>query len=87
MDKFGFANAIKLADFRVSKDGSHSYTLRKNWDSDEEVCNELGLEAEELIKLKHVTGFSKLFDDIEYRKAWKTRKQLRAEKKAKEKSN
>ena len=38
--------------------------------SDSEICNELGMEAEELIKLKHITGFSKLFEDVEYRRAW-----------------
>ena len=44
---------------------------------DAEICAELGLEADELIRLKHVTGFSKLFDDVEYRRAWETNDQIR----------
>ncbi len=51
---------------------------------DKDICSELGMEAEELVKLKHVTGFSKLFENVEYRNAWKTRKQLVVEKKYKE---
>lgn len=50
--------------------------LEEGW-SDAEVCNELGLEPEELIRLKHITGFSKLFADVEYRKAWVTNRQIR----------
>lgn len=45
--------------------------------SDEAICHELGMEADELIRLKHVTGFSKLFEDVEYRQAWETRKQVK----------
>jgi ParB-like chromosome segregation protein Spo0J len=50
--------------------------LDNGW-ADAAVCNELGMEAEELIRLKHITGFSKLFADIEYRKAWVARTQIR----------
>jgi len=52
--------------------------------SDNDVCNELGLDAEELLKLKHITGFSKLFEDAEYRKAWETEKQILIRKKYQE---
>jgi len=45
--------------------------------TDEGICAELGMEADELIRLKHVTGFSKLFEDVEYRQAWETRKQVK----------
>lgn len=45
--------------------------------SDADVCNELGMEPEELLKLKHLTGFSKLFKDTEYKKAWETKNQIR----------
>lgn len=45
--------------------------LMGGWD-DAEVCNEIGLEAEELVRLKHVEGFSKLFENVEFRKAWTT---------------
>lgn len=49
--------------------------LDNGW-KDEDICNELGMETEELIRLKHVTGFSKLFQDVEYKKSWETKNQL-----------
>jgi len=53
--------------------------LENGW-SDAEVCNNLGMEAEELLKLKHITGFSKLFQDTEYRRAWESKNQIRLRK-------
>ena len=50
--------------------------LENGWD-DAAVCNEMGLEAEELVRLKHITGFSKLFENAEYRKAWEMAKQMK----------
>jgi ParB-like chromosome segregation protein Spo0J len=50
--------------------------LDNGW-NDADICNELGMEAEELIRLKYVTGFAKLFEDVEYSKAWETRKQIK----------
>jgi ParB-like chromosome segregation protein Spo0J len=50
--------------------------LENGWE-DAEICNELGMQPEELLRLKHVTGFSKLFEDAEYRKAWMTERQVR----------
>lgn len=50
--------------------------LDNGW-NDEAICAELGMEADELVRLKHVTGFSKLFESVEYRKAWETRRQIR----------
>ena len=49
--------------------------------TDERICAELGLEADELLRLKHVTGFARLFKDATYSKAWETRRmiQLRTE--------
>lgn len=44
--------------------------------SDEQVCTELGMGADELVRLKYVTGFAKLFENAEYRRAWESRKQL-----------
>jgi len=35
------------------------------------------MEPEELLRLKHITGFSKLFADREYNKSWVTRSQVR----------
>jgi ParB-like chromosome segregation protein Spo0J len=52
--------------------------------TDAEICNKLGMEAEELLRLKHVTGFAKLFQDIEYGKAWKHRNQIALEKRYRE---
>ena len=47
---------------------------------DTTICHNLGLEPEELIRLKHVTGFSKLFENTEYSKSWETRRQLEVRK-------
>lgn len=49
--------------------------LDKGW-PDEKICNELGMEPEELLKLKHITGFSKLFKDTEYSRSWVTKHQI-----------
>jgi len=49
--------------------------LDNGW-KDSDICNELGLEPEELLRLKHITGFSKLFKDKEYSRAWESRKQI-----------
>jgi len=69
--------------------GMHSVTgmssmvfnmLENGWE-DVEICNELGMSVEELIKLKHITGFSKLFEDKEYSKSWQTKNQILLKKK------
>ena len=52
------------------------FSMLDNGMSDAAVCNELGMEAEELVRLKHITGFSKLFEDVAYNKAWVTRNQI-----------
>jgi AraC-like DNA-binding protein len=44
--------------------------------TDERICAELGMSVDELLRLKHMTGFSKLFENVEYRRAWETRRQL-----------
>lgn len=49
--------------------------LDNGW-SDEAICKELGVEADELVRLKHVTGFSKLFENVEYKKSWETKRQI-----------
>lgn len=59
--------------------------LEHGWD-DAEICNKLGMEAEEIAKLKHITGFSKLFENVEYNKAWKTKRQLLLEKEYRQKN-
>jgi len=69
--------------------GMHSVTgmssmvfnmLENGWE-DVDICNELGMSVEELVKLKHITGFSKLFKDKEYSKSWQTKNQLLLKKK------
>jgi ParB-like chromosome segregation protein Spo0J len=35
-------------------------------ESDADICNKLGLEAEELARLKHITGYSKLYADAQH---------------------
>lgn len=53
--------------------------LENGW-QDAEICNHLGMDAEELLKLKHITGFSKLFANAEYKKSWETKSQIRMRK-------
>ena len=62
--------------------GSLVFSMLDNGMSESEICNELGMEPEEILKLKHITGFSKLFEDIEYKQAWVTNKQLKLKKEA-----
>lgn len=57
--------------------------LENGW-KDEEICNHLGMEPEEILKLKHLTGFSKLFADAEYRKSWQTKRQIKLAKEYKD---
>ena len=54
--------------------------LDNGWE-DADICNELGMEPDELLRLKHITGFSKLFEDVEYNKAWTTKHQILLKKK------
>jgi len=49
--------------------------LEGGWE-DAAICNELGMEPEELLRLKHITGFSKLFENVEYRKSWMSSRQI-----------
>lgn len=49
--------------------------LKNGW-SDRRVCDELGLEKEELIRLKHVTGYAKFFAAGEYSRAMETTTQI-----------
>ena len=60
------------------------FSMLENGWKDVDICNELGMEAEELLRLKHITGFSKLFSDIEYKQSWVTKQQILLEKKIKE---
>ena len=81
----GEINDIKAATVRHNRArGKHStdgmgslvfQMLDDGWD-EAAICNELGMEAEEIVRLKHITGFSKLFEDASYRKAWMSKKQI-----------
>jgi ParB-like chromosome segregation protein Spo0J len=52
------------------------FQMLDNGMADDTICNELGMEPEELLRLKHITGFSKLFEDHEYRQSWVTKNQI-----------
>lgn len=60
------------------------FELLDNGWSDEDICNQLGLEPEELLKLKYITGFAKLFENTEYKTAWESKRQIMEKKKWKE---
>lgn len=44
--------------------------------TEEEIAVELGTSADEINRLRHITGFSKLYADGAYSKSWKLRAQL-----------
>ena len=69
---------LEITNFINSLDGMASmvFSMLENGLEDQSICNELGMEAEELIRLKHITGFSKLFENLEFRKAWMTKRQI-----------
>lgn len=52
------------------------FEMLRNGATDPEICDHLGLEAEELLRLKHITGFAKLFAKAEYGYAWETERQI-----------
>ena len=56
------------------------FGMLDNGVSDEEICKALGLEGEELVRLKHVTGFSKLFENVDYKLAWETKRMIQLRK-------
>lgn len=45
------------------------YNMIKNGESDAVICKKLGMEPLELVKLKHITGFAKMFKNYKYSKA------------------
>lgn len=70
---------------RHSVDGMTNMTYRmkdEGW-SDEEICNQLGMEPEELTRLLHINGFAKQFEGIEFKKRWETKRQIRVRQEAK----
>lgn len=62
---------------RISGMANVVFSMLDKGVKDEAICADLGLEADELIRLKHVTGFAKLFENAEYKRSWETRRQIR----------
>lgn len=60
------------------------FSMLENGWQDAEICNEIGMGPEELLRLKHITGFSKLFADTEYQRSWVTQRQVRIQKEYRE---
>jgi len=58
--------------------GNLVFQLLREGRSDAEICNDVGLEAEELARLKHITGYSKLYADAPYSRPVLTSAQLAA---------
>lgn len=44
---------------------------RRNW-SEQRIANELGMDADEVLRLKQITGLAELFLDAEFSEAWET---------------
>lgn len=67
--------------------GKHSLTgmgnivmsMAQNGMTDEEICNELGLEPDEFVRLKYTTGIDKLFENNEYSQSKKMDYQIERE--------
>ena len=45
---------------------------RRNW-SDKRIAKELGMEPDEVLRLKQITGLAELFEDEEFSEAWEVR--------------
>jgi ParB-like chromosome segregation protein Spo0J len=61
--------------------GNLIFEMLREGETPEEVCNKLGLEPTELARLTHVTGYSKLYGDIEFSRPVLTTAQARAKSK------
>jgi len=46
--------------------GTLVFNMLNEGETDATICSKLGLEAEELARLKHITGYSKLYADVDY---------------------
>lgn len=60
--------------------GNMVFEMLENGWSETEICNHLGMEPEEILKLKHITGFSRLFENVNYQKSWETKNQIKLKK-------
>lgn len=52
-------------------------SMAKEGKTTEEICHDLGMELEEVVLYKKTSGFSKLFKNVEYSRAWETSKQAK----------
>lgn len=72
--------------------GKHSMTgmgilignMKKEGATDAEICNELGLEPDEYIRLQHTTGVALLYKDRSYSRAWESTSVIKKIKEEKE---
>lgn len=64
----------------VSGMGNMVFEMLENGWTEEHICNHLGMEPEEILKLKHITGFSRLFENVDYKKSWETKNQIKLKK-------
>ena len=46
------------------------YTLEGTVETDDKIAKELGMEADEVLRLQQITGLSGLFEDSEFTEAW-----------------
>ncbi len=60
----------------ISGMASMVFKMLENGWTDEAICAEIGVEVDELVRLKHVTGFSKLFENTNYKRSWETKRQI-----------
>lgn len=60
--------------------GNMVFEMLENGWSETEICNHLGMEPEEILKLKHITGFSRLFENVNYQQSWETKNQIKLKK-------
>lgn len=58
--------------------GNLVFQMLEEGQAKEEICNKLGLEPEEFVRLTHVTGYSKLYGDVEYNTVELNETQMRA---------
>jgi hypothetical protein len=60
--------------------GNMVFEMLENGWTETEICNHLGMEPEEILKLKHITGFSRLFENVNYQQSWETKNQIKLKK-------
>jgi DNA-directed RNA polymerase specialized sigma subunit len=43
--------------------------VKRNW-TDNRIAKELGMDADEVLRLKQITGLAELFDEEDFSEAW-----------------